>query len=517
MSNEYDYSTTFDESLESNSKAINDVVSILEAEIRATGEIKRWSKRFSDHIKTIVMNLFHAASIDGTLYVAYSRNKDRYTELRKKNASSLSYDSMVKITDALMKLGYIEGVKGFYVKNNPKKSRAARMKSTIKLSLLGVEYDILPVDIKSQQLNDCIILTMKDGDKKVSLEFEESEETARMRNNLRLINNELQKHFIGLDVSDDTLTEIKNATKGIIVEDYDAYEDYYVDVESLEYAVEEKKKVGREHFRSPLNMDKNTLVRIFCNGSFEQGGRFYRGWWQAVPSKYRAFIAIDDKPTIEIDYSGIHINLLYIREGLPIPTDDVYTMDYFPEEIRDTVRDVMKIALQILLNSKYEAKALWSIKKHKEINKYINLFKTYSHEEIVEAFKEKHKAIEKYFFSGIGVFLQYEDSVIAEDVLCSLVSKGIIALPIHDSFIVLREHESILRSAMNEAVNKRYGQELKLKADKLAFESVREFLEWNMSAEDRPLSDEEYLADGPSRNRKDYLSRRDLWYSERNL
>lgn len=338
-----------------------------------------------------------------------------------------------------------------------------------------------------------------------------------MRNNLQYINDELQKHFIGLNVSDGTLEEIKNATKGIKVKNYDHFEGFDYGVEDLGYTEEEKIKTNREKYKAPLDMTKETLVRIFCNGKFDQGGRFYGGWWQAVPGRYRPYIAIDDKPTIEIDFSGIHINMLYLREGLPIPTDDVYTIDSFPDEIKKVVRNVMKIALQIILNSKSENKALWTMRTHKKINSYVNLFKVITHKEILKAFKEKHKAIEKYFFSGTGVYLQYEDSQIAEDILLNLASKGIVALPIHDSFVVQEEHEGALRDAMNEACQGMYGQVIKLKADRSAYEIDREFLSWHLPPEDVPLSKEEYEREWISKYRYDYLRRRDQWKSGRNL
>ena len=36
--------------------------------------------------------------------------------------------------------------------------------------------------------------------------------------------------------------------------------------------------------KRPIDLTRRTLVRIFAEGQFDKGGRFYRGWWQNVPS-----------------------------------------------------------------------------------------------------------------------------------------------------------------------------------------------------------------------------------------
>ena len=53
------------------------------------------------------------------------------------------------------------------------------------------------------------------------------------------------------------------------------------------------------------------MRRIFNNGSWEQGGRFYGGWWQGIGKDLRHDIMIDNKPTIEIDFKAMHAALLF--------------------------------------------------------------------------------------------------------------------------------------------------------------------------------------------------------------
>ncbi len=69
------------------------------------------------------------------------------------------------------------------------------------------------------------------------------------------------------------------------------------------------------------------VVRIFNRGdtTFTKGGRFAGGWWQRCPKEWRKKIFMDDAPTNEIDYSGLHMVLLYARRGI----------DYWSEIGRD--------------------------------------------------------------------------------------------------------------------------------------------------------------------------------------
>ena len=515
MRNKYDHFIWFNPNIDTTSTAINDVVSRLKAEIIASYKISRWSSRFSDHIKIIVLNLNNTAFIDRTRYVGYSRNKGTYTKSRKSRyvTFKMAYDSMVNMVDALMDLKYIEGVNGYNFKQI-KYSRTAKMKATDKLIELCLEHNINPYDFISTSDEEVIILKTKDihTKRKYSIEYEDTSDTVAMRNNLDLINQQIQEHFIGLNVCEETLAEIKKAIVGIKVEDCAAYDDYdeYEDQEEDEGS--RSWNSGKKNSQPYLDLSKNKLKRIFNNGSFEQGGRFYGGWWQAIPSRFRPYIAIDDHQTIEVDYSGIHINLLYLQENLPLSLDDVYTIEGFPTESRK----VLKVALQILLNSQNETRALRSIRNKFPAKDYPELFTQVSHEQIIDAFKEKHVGIQKYFYKGAGVKLQFIDSQIAEDILLALASQGIAVLPIHDSFIVRKDAVEILKDSMKEAVRRRFGQVLKLKVDKTAYDLDIDILARAMSLEDIPSSEEEYEREWLSKHRDEYLSRRDHWYSGRN-
>ena len=55
------------------------------------------------------------------------------------------------------------------------------------------------------------------------------------------------------------------------------------------------------------------MHRVFNRGSkeFDKGGRFYGPYYQRMPSRFRKNIYIDGKKTVQWDYSGLHIRMLY--------------------------------------------------------------------------------------------------------------------------------------------------------------------------------------------------------------
>ena len=63
--------------------------------------------------------------------------------------------------------------------------------------------------------------------------------------------------------------------------------------------------------KGTVDFSKKYVRRIFNQGSFKKGGRFYGGFWQKIPREYRKFIRINYKEVVELDYSGLHINMLY--------------------------------------------------------------------------------------------------------------------------------------------------------------------------------------------------------------
>ena len=89
----------------------------------------------------------------------------------------------------------------------------------------------------------------------------------------------------------------------------------HIDIFDLELPVLEIGS-GKRKMRLQINQRDKFVRRIFNNSRWDQGGRFYGGWWQRCPKDYRKKIKMDGMMTAEIDFSGLHIVMLYGQQGI---------------------------------------------------------------------------------------------------------------------------------------------------------------------------------------------------------
>jgi hypothetical protein len=188
---------------------------------------------------------------------------------------------------------------------------------------------------------------------------------------------------------------------------------------------------------------KNTLYRVF-NKDWKHGGRFYGGWWQNAKSADRQFITIDGGMTIEKDYHQLHPKLIYRLEGKAL-IGDAYTLGGWE-------RGLCKIAFNIILNASSYQSALGAVAMEVGL-KHGPERKRQKAAQLILDLKIKHQPVAQYFHSGVGLRLQEIDARMAEHVMRRLRKQGIVALPIHDSFIVPANDQLALLEAMDDALN----------------------------------------------------------------
>ena len=171
-------------------------------------------------------------------------------------------------------------------------------------------------------------------------------------------------------------------------------------------------------------------------------GRYYsNGSFQTIEKEYRDDIRINDKPTIELDYSAIHPRLLYSMEGVVLEKEwSPYGVGYD--------KALSKLCLLSMLYAQTREKAIgavWTtLGKQGITNQQVR--------ECVKAIEEHNQQISKHFYQeSMWKSLQYLDSSIASSVLSLCMSRNIAALPYHDSFRVEDGYEEILRGVMFEA------------------------------------------------------------------
>jgi hypothetical protein len=204
--------------------------------------------------------------------------------------------------------------------------------------------------------------------------------------------------------------------------------------------------------KSKIGAASNKLYRVFNRGKFSLGGRFYGAWWQNVPAEIRATIKINGADTVELDYPRLHPTLLYSLAGKP--------MDGDPYDLAGWPRDLVKVGFNTLVNADTPLSAQRSIAN--EIGGEGAHAKAQA---LVRDIEAKHPAIAHMFASGAGLALMRRDSEMTEALLLQLTARGVVALPIHDSYVVAEQSKGDLMESMAEALQKSIGNNVAISKD----------------------------------------------------
>ncbi len=304
----------FDIHLWSNSVHVQRVVDHIYREIKyLEGNFSKKEAVKKRHIHTIILNLYTNWTVSPEMYTAYHRRKGSYRPADRYNSLHISFTT-VQIVDGLETLGYLESRMGFYDRRVNGHSRASRMRATPKLiHLMHSEYAVQPTMISTAPNRESIILRKPNHEgKKLDIEYTDTELTNQMRRDLNKYNSLIQKIHLDINCYKDILAE-----RG-----------------------------------SKIDLTKRFVRRIFSNGRWDHGGRFYGGWWQNLESEYRKEIIINYEPSIELDYSGLHIAILYTLEGIDFEAEG-YPDPYSLPDIRPSsaLRRLLKTVLLTALNA----------------------------------------------------------------------------------------------------------------------------------------------------------------------
>ncbi len=135
-------------------------------------------------------------------------------------------------------------------------------------------------DIKGRPVRD-----KKTGrTEKFDLVVDQSDQrVVEMQQSLRVINSFMARQCITIDLTDDQLNSMKKGN-------------------------------GQDTQDQIIDLRQVQLVRIFSRGDLDKGGRFYRGWWQSIPSKHRSHLRINGLKTIELTILRSNLRILYSLE-----------------------------------------------------------------------------------------------------------------------------------------------------------------------------------------------------------
>lgn len=189
--------------------------------------------------------------------------------------------------------------------------------------------------------------------------------------------------------------------------------------------------------RQFLLPSKDTVPR------FDGHGRLYWGWWQGLEKTQRSGIQMDGHPVAELDYSGMFARLAYAEVGVPPPPGDLY-------EDLGMSRAAGKTAISALL-----CRVGPMVRLPDDLR--AGLGEGWSGSRITAAVQSKHLAIAPLFGQGIWPRLMFTESQIMMAVLLELIRRGIAALPIHDGLLVGEPYSDAALSVMAETAKRLTG------------------------------------------------------------
>ena len=386
-----------------------------------------------------------------------------YSELPRYRDENLTYRQVKAAFDGMIDCRMIEVTTAGFYRREIGSGELTRFIPTDRLLERFETLEGHPAfQLKSDTSGDIIILRNKIDGRKQDVDYDDTPKSERFRSNLTKINDCFVKHWADLRIEDTEVAKLSD-------------------------------RINQDPDKQPIDLSKRTLTRIFTNGSFEEGGRFYRGWWQNVPSEYRPFITIDESVTTEYDFSQLSPHMLYFAYNHELGEVDAYDRVLDGEH-----RDVVKQAFNAMVQS--------SSPLNQKPDKINMDGLEMDWQELRQRILDAHKPIQDLFFTDIGNKLQFKDSCVAESIMLQFAEQSQVALPIHDSFIMREGFAGDLEEAMRRAFYDEFQADIPIKRE-VIIERIALF-----DAEGNPRTDAVTRDD---RKHSQWYDRNTMWLSSK--
>ena len=385
-------------------------------------------EQFAVSVKFIVDRVLLAFAAHPHANARIPKNRNLYVQSRY-TVSNLSYRTTIEsVLPLMVEDGWVEIIRRGSFDKETGKGKQTEIRGTKKLTDMFKEYKTeLPHLLKRLPLFETIQVKIK----KQFIDYSDTTLTESWRENLKQINTCLLRHWSYLDLT-------KNEW-GLL---------------------QQEAMANADHFYLPVDVSRQTLYRVFNSPDFNEGGRFYGGWWQTIPSRYRSMIILDGKQTVELDYGQLNPTMMYAKAGRTLD-GDAYDIG-----ISSDYRDIIKQAFNSMVQTRRKL-----LKPPRKLPISITGLKW---KEIAEKILQRHEPIKDMFFKGMGNTLQFEDSQIPEKVMLHFVKWAAPILPVHDSFISHHGYESDLNDVMSDAFEQQYGVKIKIKLEEKKYVRLRD-------------------------------------------
>lgn len=375
--------------------------------------------------KVLLLDLYVAWLDDPELSIGVGMSRSAYKANTRYNALFISAKIMDIINHAFL-MGLIDKKTG-----SQQSAKVTRIRASEKLAAIFSKSELTLFDLTEEQPNQEVIILsdydyINDKKKRIQVDYKNTdfEHIESMRDQVQQYNALLWKTFIDIPTREEPVIE----------------QPYW------------DKKAGLIKIRRVrLSQDNKFVRRVFYRADWNLGGRFHGGWWQSIKEDWRKQIYINDEATVEQDYSGLHINLLYGLQGLE-PQRDPYTLDNLLDFRDAEQRKIVKGIVLNAINADSEESAYKAFRQQQETGSLEKSLKNKQLQLLLDAFREKHPSIADSICKDKGVELMEVDGRITAKVINHFTKKQIPVLTVHDSYITPHTHTGELRRVMNEAV-----------------------------------------------------------------
>lgn len=380
-----------------------------------------------EFLKAALLNLKIGAG--SKTYIAVHLNKNHYSIPQRYKKSFFAYSIVNDVIDELKAQGWIYTIKGSF-----DKAKKSGIPTRIRpLPKLEVELRKISLNDIIVEIPDELIHLRKDvGGHRFEINYKDTRLTKQMRADL-LSYSQLRKQSI---------ISLVNVPKKLFKAHWDELK-HFVNTGIQNLTI-------NKGLISYIPLRTTFLVRKF-NDTFKKGGRFYCGIESNLSKHLRPYIYINNSPTVELDYSGMHVRMLYhIKQRQN--RKDVYNVEPQNPQLRDIYKDVALISINSKINK--AVKAIRLCLANKPTKKLLPNLNDATINGLISNFKNAHSPIKDKLFSGIGITLQNLDSMIANDILKHFTKKKVLCLCIHDSFIAPKGHRAELDRIMKRSYKK---------------------------------------------------------------
>ena len=272
----------------------------------------------------------------------------------------------------------------------------------------------------------------------------------------------------------------------------------YIDIYDLDFPWIKRTKINDKGIDQTnlvqIGQHKKFVRRVFYRGSWELGGRLHGGFWQGIGSDNRSRILINDEPTVEVDFSGMHVSIVCALNDIQPPKDPYRLKEVHLENFTsDEQRKVVKSLLLMCFNAKTVKGAYQAFRRKQTTGTKEKKLKNKQLELLLNKFIEENPAVEEYIGSDKGVILMKYDSDIAYEIIKRFTARDKPILCVHDSFIVEHTEDDYLRHLMDEITTQVIGKKINLNSKALGFGALNAMKNLDPMDRDTYLRNMEYL------------------------